>query len=267
MARRDILNSSKKLKTKRKNLKIVFVVLAVVFLLVGLVYLFRMDQIRIKEVSVDSENLILRDQVKKEVEEMIGSYYLKVLPKNSFFFVPEENIKSKILTDFPKVKSVVLEKTFPNKISISFDERKQEALLCYGKNCGFLDKSGFVFEKAPYFSGDSYLKFFDEISSSTDKTLAIGKNVIEAAKFEKIINFIDLSNKGGVLITKVYLKEGDFYKLVTKEGWSIFINDNVDTAVAFDNLMLGLKGTIKDKRKNLDYIDLRFGSKVPFKFK
>jgi hypothetical protein len=98
--------------------------------------------------------------------------------------------------------------------------------------------------------------------------LAIGCNVIDAAKFEKIMYFIGLSSKNGILITKVNLMEEGVYELITKEGWSIFIGDNIkDLDLAFENLMIWLNEKIRDKRKNLEYINLRFENKIPYKFK
>ncbi len=69
------------------------------------------------------------------------------------------------------------------------------------------------------------------------------------------------------MITRVYIKEDNFFQLLTKEGWRILIDDKNEPQITYENLSLALKEKIKDKRKNLDYIDLRFGNKVYFKYK
>lgn len=265
MAKKDILSSSKKIKRKRKVLKLFFSLVVLAVLLVGAVALARVDKFRVKEIKLESENKLLNSQASKAVAEVIAGQYLNILPKDNIFLLPQKEIALMLAEKFPRIKSTEIEVKLPNTLSIKCDERKQEALLCYGKECGFLDKSGFVFEKAPYFSGDGYLKFIDEKGESA--SLAIGKNIIEAGQFEKIMEIINLNNKGGIATAKVFIKSDTFFQLQTKEGWKILISDKNEPQITFDNLSLALAEKIKSQRKNLEYIDLRFGNKVYFKYK
>lgn len=265
MARKDILSSSKKIKRKRKIFKSIVYFIVALLVAYGLVYLSNLSKFRIKNIKPESDNKILNEEIRKGVSGIIGGKYLKVLPKDNIFLLPKKEIEEYLTKEFPRIKSATVEVELPDTLLIKFEERKQEALLCYGKECGFLDKNGFVFEKAPYFSGDSYIKFIDEQGSDT--SLAIGKNIIEASKFEKIIEFINLANKEKIVVNKVLIKSDSFFHLITKEGWSILISDKNEPSETIDNLTLTLKEKIKDKRKTLDYIDLRFGNKIYFKFK
>jgi len=265
MAKKDILSSSKKIKRKRKIFKSIafFVVTAAV--LYGLVYLANLSKFRIKSVEPQSDNKILNEEIKKGVLNIISGKYFKILPKDNVFLLPKDEIEAYLMKEFPRIKSATVEIELPDNLLVKFEERKQEALLCYGKECGFLDDSGFVFEKAPYFSGDAYIKFIDE--QSGDASLAIGKNIIEASKFQKIMEFINLASKEKIVINKVLIKSEGLFHLITKEGWAILISDKNEPALTMDNLLLVLNEKIKDRRRTLDYIDLRFGNKVYFKFK
>ncbi len=60
-------------------------------------------------------------------------------------------------------------------------------------------------------------------------------------------------------------EEGD-YTFYIKGGGKIFFNKNQDYATVLDNLDSALSG-ILSLNKKINYIDLRFGNKVFYKFK
>lgn len=265
MAKKDILSSSKRIKRRRKIFKSVVYLFIAASAVYGFVYLANLSKFRIKNIEPQGDNKILNEEIKESVAQIITGNYYKVLPKDNILLIPRAEIEAALLKEFPRIETVEVGTELPDKILIKFEERKQEALLCYGKECGFLDKNGFVFEKAPYFSGDAYIKFIDE--QGGDASLAIGKNIIEASAFVGVMEFIELAGKEKVVINKVLIKGDGFFHLITKEGWSILINEKNDPLLTLENLLLSLSEKIKERRKTLDYIDLRFGNKIYFKFK
>jgi len=50
-----------------------------------------------------------------------------------------------------------------------------------------------------------------------------------------------------------------------KEGWYALLDEETNFKTAFENMKLVLENQIKDKRAELEYIDLRFSNKVFFK--
>ena len=63
------------------------------------------------------------------------------------------------------------------------------------------------------------------------------------------------------------LKKENIYEFYTQEGWKIILNDKNEPRSAYLNLITALDANIKDKRAKLDYIDLRLGNKIYFKYK
>ncbi len=75
-----------------------------------------------------------------------------------------------------------------------------------------------------------------------------------------VCSFFPIRNRQGII-----KKEG-IYELQTSENWFILLNEQNDSQITYQNLKIALD-QIADKRKNLSYIDLRFGNKVFYKFK
>lgn len=144
-------------------------------------------------------------------------------------------------------------------------ERNPFALLCKEEQCVYIDKDGYIFEKAPYFSGEIFLKFFDE--RDNNQGLALNRVLLSKDQFENINKFKDLINHEEIYISAVFLKNDGNFEFKTTEGWLIKLDERNDQKISFENLKISLEQEIKEKRKDLDYIDLRFGNKVFYKFK
>ena len=54
---------------------------------------------------------------------------------------------------------------------------------------------------------------------------------------------------------------------ITRAGWEILLLEDTDPEAAYKNLELALEREIKDKIASLDYIDLRFGNRIFYKFR
>ncbi len=56
-------------------------------------------------------------------------------------------------------------------------------------------------------------------------------------------------------------------RIVTSEGWAVYLNASGDLRNQLNDAQAVLKAKIGDNRKNLEYIDVRFGEKVFFKLR
>ncbi|MEK9186142.1 MAG: hypothetical protein AAB885_01005, partial [Patescibacteria group bacterium] len=84
--------------------------------------------------------------------------------------------------------------------------------------------------------------------------------------FRKLIDFNELIPKINVNISKMVLKKENIYELYTLEGWRVLTNNQNNPNDLFINLA-AILNEVGSRRQNLDYIDLRFGNKVFYKFK
>ncbi len=278
----DILASSRQLRRKRRAIK-VSLILFCIFLFAGIVIgFFNLRKFRIQQISIEGAIGLDQEQIKGETLNFLKGKYLKLFPYDNIFILPEMKLTADLLETFPLLKKIAVGRDFPQKISIAVEERKAEALWCAGsdsasipasatstldslpkESCVFADSDGFIFQPAPNFSGAIFLKFFDE----REQPSAIGKMIMNSPEFKKLSSFAGLLKENGFDVSKIILKDAGIYEVHLKEGWYILLNDKNEPDQTFGNLELVLDQEIKEKRPNLDYIDLRFGQKVFYKFK
>src|SRR3990167_7071760 len=244
MARKDFFFFSRKLRRKRLILKalVVGVIFAAIF--AGVVAFFRIPYLQVEKIEISGNNLINRDGLIK------------------------------------KIKKISLDKKYFGAIVVKLEERSNAVLFCEKEDCAYADENGFVFEKAPYFSGAVFLKLIEQRNSDSGgnaKTIDeyLGTSLIAENEFKKILEFaglprpdsVRLAAKTGGGVSEVVLKKENIYEFYMNEGWKIILNDKNEPQSAYLNLITALEANIKDKRPKLDYIDLRLGNKIYFKYK
>ena len=170
-----------------------------------------------------------------------------------------------------------------NILNINIKERFGSYLYCgsvvpevssqIGENCYFVNNDGYIFDKAPYFSGDVYFKFYLSIK---DESKPSGQNMIEVDRFHELIRFIDELNSLDFKPVMLVIKEDGSHSLYLKNDplatspVILFRQDN-DLENILGNLLTAMKkeefaNEIKSRYKDLLYIDLRFKNKVLYKF-
>ncbi len=243
-----------------------FFFLLAFFLMAGVVSLFYIPKFRVNSVKAEGNEILSSGSISSRAEEIIGGKYFYILPKNNIFIIPEEEIKTALSQDFLRIKNILIFSDLPASLTVQIEERKPFALLCKKEilECAFLDENGFIFERAPFFSGRVFMKFFYDNNIGD---LPIGKDLISREEFLRIKEFAVLVSKKDVEITEIILKEDGICDLRTSEGWFMKVSKEDDQKIVFENLKLTLENQIKDKRSDLEYIDLRLNNKVFFKFK
>ena len=265
--RRDFLASSRKLRRKRLIFKAVVVSVIFTAIFAGVVAFFRIPYLQVEKIEISGNSLIDGDDLIETVKAKLEGKYFGLFPKSNIFIIPKGKILAEIPQEFKRIKNISIDKKYFGAIAVKIEERSNSALYCKTENCAYADESGFVFEKAPYFSGAVFLKFIDQRWPEKVLEDFIGSNLIEESEFKKILEFAGLAAKIGNGIKEVVLKKENIYEFYTKEGWKIILNDKNEPKSAYLNLITALDANIKDKRTKLDYIDLRLGNKIYFKYK
>ncbi len=255
----------------------------------GVVGFFYIPKFRISEISIEGANVLDKEQLKEEIAGWLKGKFFKIFPYDNIFLLPKEKIITSLLENFPILKKLDIERNFPQKIYVLIEERKPAAILCTGstatstdsggpastsaslggESCVFMDENGFIFQPAPSFSGGIFVKFIDErqASSSPSGNTAIGKETITESELQKLLSFEKLLAGKSIGVSKIILKDGKEYEVYLKEGWHILLNSKNEPNSSFNNLLLILDSNVKEKRPKIEYVDLRFGNKVFYKFK
>lgn len=280
--RRDVLNSprlraihKKKHRATRKKALFFCLGAVAVFLFLGLGA--RAERLNIKNIEVEGNQTVSTGAIENFATDYISGNYFFIFPKTNFIIYPKNGIRDALSAEFKGLKDIVVSLENIDTLKITVSERIGEYVWCgeilpeTGINsedvkCYFIDNSGFIFDEAPYFSGDVYFRFF-----GTPKGGYFFRDIFQNLIFLKdYLVTLDLEP------VKMFLKpDGDIeIYLVTSGGASprILLSQDADLRQPAENLETALstdplRREFNERYSALEYIDLRFGNKVYYRFK
>lgn len=241
----------------------------------------RADALSIGTIEVKGAATVSAEEVKSLATEFLAGKYAYLFPKASALLYPAAALEGAIVARFPRVAAADARLLSPTALSISLTERTPHALLCSprpegegeeGKEptepatpCYFLDETGFVFSKAPEFSGTPFFRY-ESWASAEDP---VGTFFLPAERFRELDFFVaSVRSAGTDPVSLALLPEGDV-SLALSGGARILFSEAQDLAEVFENLQAVLSSEVVKEQGvlSLDYLDLRFGNKVFYKFK
>ena len=262
---RLVIHDIKRIKRKKIFSRVFFVSLVLLSVLSLFTALFfYIDRFKIKNITIEGATDLSKEFLTQELQGVLKSKSLGIFPRDRIFFFPYDDVRIKLMNSFKKFSSVQIEGRFSQNLLVKIEERQPVAVFCAEeqKNCYFIDEGGFIFVDAPFFSSGVFPQFSDNRAHHKP---SVGDFLIDGEEARRIFDFMKLM-PADYSVAQILLENDGVYKFLTKEGWQIILQKDDDFEVAHQNFLASLN-EIKDKRKNLDYIDLRFGGKVFFKFK
>jgi len=175
------------------------------------------------------------------------------VPIKNIFLISTESIQKDILDNLPQVAGVKIHKRLPDALSVAISERSAVALWCEEEKCFFIDENAV---------------FFAESAENINGLIKI-TGAREILNKEKISQILDIQKKirerSIATTTQANIVSEERLNVRTSEGWEIYFNlrGNLDWQIQELDLVLE-KQISPEKRKILDYIDLRF-SRVYYK--
>jgi hypothetical protein len=273
-------------RNKRRRRLWLFILFFILFLsiVVALAYFSSDEHLIIDKVVVSGTHILDPDKIEREVSKDISGKYLYLFSKANGFIYPRKQIYNDLILNFPRIESLSISREGLKTLKIEITERVGSYLYCgtsvpeskdeVGENCYFINNDGYIFDKAPYFSGNVYFKYYMALPGGVTDPLA--KQMIDANRFHELGRFIDgitsLGFKPIYIITdkdgtnSLYLNHG-----LTDTIPTIIIKNDADLENILYNLTLAMgkkefADEINSKYNKLLYIDLRFKNKVLYKF-
>lgn len=291
MTSKKYLSDSPKLtelrQQKNNNFKKKIIISLIIFLLiiVGLIFLSNWKEINIQTINVSGNKIVESSEIEKIVKDTIDDKYFYIIPKTNGLLFPKNQIITNIKEKHKRISSVKLEtKDFQNLEIIltenkgiytwcgetPFVELKETEEICY-----FMDEYGYVFDIAPKFSGNVYLKFYGDIKKNNNNPIGF---YYMPRYFENLKKFNQALQDMNFQISAFYTKD-DFETIVylntnkiEENSAKIILKTNDDPIKIAENLQASisnepLKSKLEKAYFSLLYIDLRYDNKVYYKFK
>jgi len=273
-SRKTIIRKTRQKKTVEKGRlfarKMAFIFVGLLFITGILAWQSGNEKAIISEINISGNEVTNEKDIREIAQRGISGKYGWLFHRDNVFIYPKRNIEKGLFAFDKRIQEINIYRDSLTGIAIEVSERKPRYVWCESvseeettDNCFFLDEEGYIFAKAPQFSGSVFFTFHALREFTTD---SIGNNLFEKSEFEK---FIELKNKLGKFnfepVEFIEKEKGDF-DILLKNGVNIMFNKNQDIDVQLENLNSVVE-TINSSDKQLEYIDLRFGNKVFYRFK
>lgn len=228
------------------------------------IYLSTLPIFRIEQYEINGNRAIEKNEIESGLNNALSGFYFYFIPRKNYFLVTKKSIEKNLLGVFPRVEEVSIEKKPFRGLLIQIKEREPWAVYCSQK-CFFIDKSGFAYEESFINSGNLI-----RLIRGDDENIFAGKYALHGkiiSIFSDVEDKINLLELGPVIEYGLSSKSPEELKIKTGGGFYLIFNLNDDRDKIFTVLETVLNEEIKEKRWNLEYIDLRFGNKVFYKYK
>jgi len=272
MKRYRSFRKPRRIKKKKSILKNRFFWLAI-FILITLGDLFYFlifsSFFQIEIIAISGNEKVSEKEIKKIIEENIKNKIL-FFPTKSIFLFDSSKIKENILANYPQVAAIEVHRGFPKSLNILVSERLAIAVFCQqfstngkiGEICFLIDQDGVAFEEDH--PKKDLIKIVEE---KKEEDLSLGETVIKQENLEKILQVQQsLLEETDIGINEFFVLPERF-NLRTTEGWEIYFSFEKEIQKQVSTLTLVLEKEIPlEKRRDLEYIDLRF-TRVYYKYR
>lgn len=283
-------------KKKRRNITLsvlIFVIIATG--LFSLSALSKLSYLSIGDINVQFDKNT-DQKIVASIGQIISGKYMNIFSKSNIYLYPKKEIISFINKNFPNTGSVSMSIGPYNSLNISIKEKSATAIVCpflpdFGndntdkknnEDCYYADDKGFVYAKAPDFSGNVYKKIFlPEISNESTTTSIVGSLATSTEIYRGIIQFMDKVEKNNIYTESILVKEDGEYELyVYNPIFSDKISSSTDASIAvvyfgthdevdkeLSNLIAfwnNMTSLAKEKKNQIEFqnIDVRHGNHI-----
>ena len=279
----------KKQKRSRTKLKVALFFILFLIVVVLLSYASKSSYFRIETISVSGNSITDTKDITNVVDQDLSGNYVYLFAKNNALIFPKKKITETLYTAFPRFSNVVIDAPDMHTLTISVTEREALYLWCGDafdeakiqnatEQCYYSDSEGYLYSKAPFFSGSIFLKLYGSGVLSAGDT-PIGKYILTKEQLENLAFLKDSLKSIGIDSYAFNLKDAGEYEIFISPTTivdgvrpKIIVNSKDDFKNIVENLGAALTTEpfatdFKQKFNSLEYIDLRFTNKVYYKFK
>lgn len=287
-SRRDLITSSRnsspvaKRERRQKLLRSAGVALCVLFIGGLGAWALHQDAVRIHRVSVEGNAVIASSTLSSIVSKSLAGSYAFLVPKDTVLFYPRKEIVAQVLSSYPRLETAEAKTEHFDTLVLSVKERASKFVWCGSSAadkeadpvpmCYFADDSGYIFDRAPSFSNPVFFEVESPLVNEFGALRSgnpIGNFILSKESLKKIAVFKDRLSVAGIETRALRVLPGEDYELRIKTGGKIIFNGKQNFDIVLENLSAALG--VSDLNKAIDgaslqYIDLRFGNKVFYKF-
>ena len=236
--------------------KIGLVFILVAIAIGGILYLlFFYKFMDVRAVTIEGLKTINSEELRDKIMERLEEKYLGYIPRKDYLlFLDTDDLRSEILSQYPTLKSVEIEKNMPHELIFKLNEREALGIWCLrDNNCQYFDSDKNTWGPAGKSSG--FLIMTVEDKRKNEK--------IDDEYFNSIKLLIDKDKKLPVTIKDIIIPEDSFrdFRVNTSDEYYLLLSLDSDIPQQIEVLKIFLgEGQLFN-----EYIDLRIDGRVYYR--
>lgn len=245
-------------------------------------YLSYRPEVSIQEMTVNGANDVSADAVRTYVQSTLDDGKLHIFSNRNIFLYPRATLEKALITAFPPVKEARMSRPsiLATTLTIDIKERRPFALWCPTTfltaneegpaSCYRMDDTGFIYIEgqrgSPTISG--YV-FAGGIASSTE-TIPVSPigETFSPTHLPGLVALLDTLGQAGFGAVGATVDNPQDFSVHLSRPYFVKASFGSNPGTLVRDLQLVLSSeALKGKEAQLEYIDLRFGNRVYYKFK
>lgn len=223
----------------------------------------------VREVSISGSARVPEIQLLDAVETILAEKRFRIFSQRNYFFLPETTISETLLADYPLLRSVTVNRKFPDRLEVVVSERPSLLLWCSGGPCYAADAAGQAFSNERFLQR-AYDPWRLTVTDTSALSVTTGAPLAGAVYLDAMALFSQLLPEQLSLTLRPEASTPSHFsrelRLVTGDGWVLLVSVDIppkDT-VALLQVFLDERSRGKAKDIPLSSIDMRVSGRIFF---
>jgi cell division septal protein FtsQ len=250
-----------------------FVLAALIIAVAGLAYAFLFSgQFTITDITIAGATAGVERDVRAYIHTALEERRFFVVQQNKTILFPADRLQEGLLDAFADIEAAAVTTELPHALIVDVRERTSEGIWCAYQNvpvggvpsCFFYDHEGVVYEEAPNAARGFLITVVrdETVSSASRGDVVLDERTLSSVR--ELVAALDTFYERPRSIT---LKENGELRAGFSEGWEAYLSPSMSIAEQAEALGLVLEQDIGTRSGELEYVDVRLGNKVFYKFK
>lgn len=224
------------------------------------------ERFAIKDVQVQGAEQLSANALTAAVQSGLADNFWRIFAKKNMFIYPAGDIEESLTTEFPRIKDVDVSRPslLAQAVVVTVNEREPYAKWC-SATCYLLDASGFIFAESSSAQTPATAYTFRggliPNMSPIEQTFLRGRLV-------DITHFLQLLTDAGFKPLGMTVQNEKDFAVPLESGPTLLVPFDVEGEKIVRDFQIALEAdSVRDRVSELEYVDLRFGNRVYYKFK
>lgn len=261
-----------KLRERRKQLRnwrIAMYGALVLLLCAGAIGFFYIPALHVRSVTVEGTATIAPQSITDAVLASLGGKKYFVIPRRNAFVYSDASVKDTVARQFPRLDAIEVSLQNFHTVKVAVTERVPYAVFCGAAPdmpqtpCLLMDAKGVVFESAPDFSDNAYVRWYGGGAKK------LGERYLSQEQFRSVSALIDAFKTEQLSPVSVWVEDSGDVRVADSSGAEVFftLSRKPEEVLSMLRSARASEALAGKDISEIAYIDLRFGNRLYYKLR